>query len=262
MRHLRAIINLVAIVLIVLATIRLSTRPDSTHTEAADSPSILSRRVRPLEFHGLAFDDAAERLGRAAGVEILIDDPSMEVIISTANVSLKSWDGMTLDAALAALVQSSHTGLRYYADGGRVRIMNGSKTPPVVTRIYDVRDLWRLAIEDVPPDFDRPRLEEGPFYPAGAVNARPNSSATTLPSATKSRQQQIEDAAMYHLGYLVMQSLPGLEEYSVNGGVSADLHAVDGRLIVTQTAEGHRRISQLLKLIRQMQASPVDGRRD
>jgi len=258
MRRLRAIVNLVAIVLIVLATMRLWARPTAVPPAAIDPSSILDRRVAPLEFHDLAFDDAVERLGRAAGVEIVIDTtaPVMQTVLSTENVSLTTWNGMTLGSALAALLPpSGQSEMRFFVDRGRVRITMWPQIP-VVTRIYDVHDLWQLAIDEVPPDFDQPKMEHSGIS-GGVIGLSP---PATLPSVTTNRKDAIKAEALKRIGNLVMFSLPGYEEYNVNGGRAADLQAVDGRLIVTQTAEGHRRIAELLQLIRQMQASPVDGR--
>jgi len=255
MRRWRAIVNLIAIVLIVLATIRLWQRRHPTPPVAIDAPSILDRRVAPLEFRNLALDDAVERLSRAAGVELVIDtaDPVMGTVVSTENFSLTTWEGMTLNSALAALVKPNQSDMRFFVDRGRVWITT-SPPGPVTTRIYDVHDLWLAAIDDVPPDFDRPKVWGG-F--SGPIQV-----ATTLPPGTVNRKQAIEAQALWRLGNLIMYSLPGSDAYVQNGGRGADLHAVEGRLIATQTAEGHRRITRLLELVRQVRANPVDGRRD
>jgi hypothetical protein len=128
--------------------------------------------------------------------------------------------------------------------------------PEVVTRVYDIRDL----IVDIPNFTDSPDLlvddVDGPYSPfedrsrvwgegSGLFFARP--SRTREWEVGKTKEQLVEDIIR------LIQETVAPETWRETGGMFGAIKELSGQLIVTQTAENHRALTDLLEQLREVQ---------
>jgi glycine cleavage system regulatory protein len=126
-------------------------------------------------------------------------------------------------------------------------------SPPVQTRVYDVRDL----VLNGPNSPDGPKFDLSNASPAGGAAAKDakdakegatgglfGGSVGTPADAGKTREQAVEDLTK------LIQETVAADSWKDTGGQDGAIRELNGQIVVTQTPENQRRIGELLQQLR------------
>lgn len=189
----------------------------------------LAQVIGPIRFHGVPFDAAVERLREMTGANLFVDRAGLDVagLDGKAAVDL-DLPPMPLSGVLRELghpVSTLTARVGYSAADGVIVLSTGDRLArESILRVYDVRDLVAAMVAE---------QASGPDRPA------------------KTSDEVLKDLAD------VLTTFAGPEEWRDNGGPVGSIRELSGRLLVTQSWDGHRQVEALLATLREP-PGPVD----
>lgn len=207
----------------------------------AESDAGLDRLIEDVRLEAMTLGEAFAELGRLGGTHIEVDwdqlaaagfDRDQRVYLHLRDVSF----GDALANLLTQVNASRVMGHLGYTTRNNVVFVGDATKLPVVARAYDVRDLidptqteWRAAAFDI-------RLKAQGVFGGGGGGGSRSYHAT-------------ESELGYELSDLVRDCVdPGL--WTKSGGSVGHCDYFDGRLVVVQTMDSHRRVRHLLQVMR------------
>jgi hypothetical protein len=192
---------------------------------SADDPA--SHRIAEVDLSSTTLEHAFDVLSESAHANIVVRWPAMEAagVRRTTPVRLRMWD-VRLGTALDVLSASFETGipLAWSEQGGIITVSTHEDIQRTTTvAVYDVRDL---------------------------IDVVRKSPLTGVPF-DETHAQVVDEVAR------LINECVGTGEWLDGGGRSGWLRELAGRLIVTQSADNHRKIRDLLKQLRTEFARPM-----
>jgi hypothetical protein len=123
---------------------------------------------------------------------------------------------------------------------------DADKSPEVVTRVYDLRDLM-MNVGDYPFDgkIGVPEAKPPVVYVQNSNNPEPQQQNKPTTTSVRTRQQRVDD-----LIRLITDTV-AQDTWRDNGGALGSIREISGLLVVTQTAQSHKDIETLLGQLRE-----------
>jgi hypothetical protein len=109
----------------------------------AKTAEMLKRPIAGIKFEGQTLSDVVSFLRDVTKVDILVEWPALEQVGVTRDtpVTLSLHEPLPAESVLPLMFRAMGADVRYEIDRGVVVIGPSSKSPAVVTRVYDVREL-------------------------------------------------------------------------------------------------------------------------
>jgi len=214
------------------------------------SPAVqakLATQVKDVQFEKTPLADALAALQKQGDVNVFVNYKALEAagIARDVPVTGVSVRNVTLGEALTLVLESASVPtaeLAYAVRGNVIYVSTGEElsTADVSTRIYDIADLVlteraRHRALNPPPPPQVPATQ-----PAGGFI-----SGSNLPDAHDPTAAEVAEG----ICALLMQSISP-DTWRDNGGMVGAVRELNGRLIVSQTADNHRRIEAVLAALR------------
>ncbi|HEX8913223.1 MAG TPA: hypothetical protein VF796_12760, partial [Humisphaera sp.] len=205
----------------------------------------LAGQLKDVQFEKVPLAEAIESLRKQGDVNVYVNFKALEAAgiardfpvfgVSVRNVTFAEALNLVLDAASAPTAK-----LGFCVRGNVIYVSTGEdlSAVDVSTRIYDIADLilterarWRAL---------NPPPTAPATQPAGGVISGPNQPDPHEPTAAEFAEG---------ITALLMQSVAP-DTWRDNGGMVGAMRELNGRLIVGQTADNHRRVEAVLAALR------------
>lgn len=218
----------------------------NSDTRDADSIGLhtdLNQHIDELNLESATLEDAIETVRKMTRANLVVNWNTLAAAAISRDVPIKLhlWNvtlGQALSAMLAVAGGESYTA--YAVRHGVIVIttadaLNAAATDDV--RVYDVRDLLNAFIASHSP-------------PPGTQPADAN---PTIANSTNGGWDQPHPTTAADAGQAlanIIEATVDKDTWKDNGGSLGTLHVFAGRLVVTQTAENHRKLAALLRTLR------------
>ncbi len=226
---------------------------DSELNRLLDKPGTLSE----FNFDDEPLDRVINHLAEQAQVNMNVDwqDLALAGIERDAPVSIRLRDVSYRTALREVLTQvGGSVTLAYNADDGIVRVATKEKLDQQkFTQVYDIRDL----LIDIP-KFAGPRLDLG--EPVGAPYTGPGSSlfeGANHPHPGDDEQLAVGNRAMADEIMDIIRQTVEPNSWRESGGGDGALRELNGQLIVYNTSDSHRQVTNLLDQLRETRALQI-----
>ena len=231
----------------------------------------LKREIERLSFADIGFKDVITFLREYSDANIHVNwraltqagiEPTTTVSVDVRKITVKrALDLVLRDVSGAGPAAGPESELRYVIDGGVLLISTKADLArEPIRRVYDVRDLI------VPvPDFVGPRIElaqaSQAASQAGGVGGASGGGAgifdtgTTGTNATGKEKELTKEELMKNFQDLIRKSIDPESWADPTAGPTPGtpgfIQILNGQLVVTQTAQNHQAISELIEKLRE-----------
>jgi len=239
----------------------------SVATESEENRRVrkkLQQHIANVKLVGVKFEDAIDYLREHTGVSFYVSWGVMEQDnpdIRSKKVDVKL-DDVAAETVLKVLLDDAGGGqvkLGYVINNGFVSISTQEKLNILTyARVYDIRDLLARVPNFVGPRVDLEAISEsqdsssdsgssggGSVWGEGEDDERPTSAEDDVPTRSE----------MIQMVKTLIQTTIDRESWYPNG--TAAINELSGNLVITQTAENHRRVNDLIGKMRESRTIQV-----
>ena len=253
--------NRLAIVSVLVAVMCLAfgCAPETTIQADGGVQKQLDAKIAHVGLEDMGLEQVFEFIGETSGVNVHVRWPAMAVVgvkpTDTVTVQLSNTTARGILEDVLNTINGGNAKLGYVINEDVVTISTRSDVgDPTIVRVYDIRDILcpELESRSVTPRLDRSTDDAGLFDPgAGGGEADPDLHVRKIMTEKIAEIQTLIKNKVDSDSWRVESERNNVKQ---SGAISV----LNGRLVITQTAENHEKIVELMGKVRYPKESPKE----